>query len=1363
MTPRANQIQSMIADIDKLLAHKGKRLWGVISSQEEPREVLQRVRDFLANESEGSANSSSQAQIPPLVAKFMEEGHNSEDLQQPQSTDNLLSELIQPLKLELKTLYEERANLVSEIRDLEKKRLHDYSLAQQLASQEKIISEFMQVLQSRLQDNIVVGNSVSSFDGSANTTIRKALPASSDRVDSGRVENLTKLTNDLDQRLVALDGTVNVVFEGLQRNIHAYHDSLSQALSRMHYKGVQGEQLLESFIKNVANLSPAQINSAEFIKQATDDITVETIDAQSVESTQINNQTNSQLKQDFQTVEGDKIKSVEYNQDTNDNLVTPDETIDNIEFSQAQQSSDDSSSTFDLEKIISQLEEDSVSEELSEASNQLLKPDNSVSEELSEASNQLLEPDNSVSEDLSEASNQLLEPDNYLEVEFPEETEQEREEKQETENQETEKKELVEEDAFDSPEKMQAVLTELKKSTSQEELPADIFSDNEDEVDELYASLFDSDRTTTSNPQPPQQVITQAIDVENLATSADTSTEIDSQLLQTPIEEEKEVVSSEVVFEYVRESSTQERSPITDPWNGDNKDSAADSEFTIESTQNPPQLNQAAAKTYKRKTEAASEDTVTTLTELLFEEEAATKVASEEVVTPVEAPTAQEEVVTPEVQQEVAAPAEQEATTPEAVIQPTSDQPQLKEISLRATSLRQPDKNEEAITEATTETSTLDSLPQTEKTIAPDEEKSQDNSSYVTSTEIPSINSSHTVWYLGLDIGTTGISAALLNRSTTEIHPIYWAQENQSQTNSQNLNFRLPAEVYLPKTSITQDKGDCAEQNIYSAYLKPYLPISLPYKSISETDKSEVRQKWEPILQLNEFSAVPLVWIIRSLSKLLLTLKSDSNSTTLGLTATAIRIEKEQFSNIINNIAGIICTCPSEWSEQYRFNIRESLLISQLVEHPQQVFFVEEAIASLLGELEGANGEIVKLVQNENYAPAITSDRHLTGNTLVINIGASATEMALVDIPTDLIDLSHNEFMLHGFTCGGKAMEQDIITQLLLPEKWRKSRNSESEEPNIDNNPLHWKPNIPGLDKVRFSSLELEQLELPRAGEPDISQRIRLQQRLESSPLGKALLDAAIALKLILQHQESFLIELADQRWELQRRDLESQVFVPFVRRINRELNKLLVARGIPTEAINQIILSGGVSSINAISRWLQQKLPSAKIIQEKYLGENGTPATSRVAQGLCLLPLHPLVLEIPRQQYTDYFLFTELLRLIPEKATTFGEVIGLFESRGINTRSCQQRLLAFLEGEIPPGLVPSSQDMQWLNKSSIQNSNYKSISASPLFDKQGSLSYRPNLRQLQHLRNYLDAIKASAHQSLEEPYTVNFAVGVRE
>ncbi|MDY6897542.1 MAG: hypothetical protein SWZ49_05610 [Cyanobacteriota bacterium] len=1378
MTPRANQIQEMIADIDKLLQHKGKRLWGVISSQEEPRQVLQRIRDFLANEAEGGGESS-QAQLPPLVAKFMQEGNQElRESPKPQvSANNELYELIEPVKAELKSLLEERANLVSEIRELEKKRLHDYSLAQQLASQEKIISEFMQVLTNRLQDDIALPLTASAEGGSSNTTTQKALPAAISQRDSTRVENLAKLTNDLDQRLVALDGTVNVVFEALQRNIHAYHDSLSQSLARMHYKGVQGEQLLEVFIKNVANLSPSQVNS-ELIEQALDE--VETIDAQSVESTETSNQLNhdfetvesnestepsNQLNHDFETVESNESNEISnqlnhdfetveadenietYNQDNNDNsVVTLDETIDNIEFSQAQQNLDNEniSVTSDLENAISQVEQDSVNEDEAEE----------------------------------------LEQDNYLETKSTQEKEEYFEE-----NQQVIEQQIVKEpDAFDSPDKMEAVLTELKKSST-----TDLENDNEDEVDELYASLFDSETSTTSNPRTaPQQVITQAIDVENHPTSA----ELDSQLKET--QTEKEVVSQEVVFEYVPPTSTDDTSEsLLDNQSLENESPMIDLWSNSESTpQNLQPLNQTTPKTYKRK-QAKSEDTVNSLTELLFEEEAApvensqptselqsqlqpeTSVIEEETTTPeIQQQTTPkpEETTTPEIQQQQTTPTPEETTKPEIQqpkqseppTQSIKEKPQLKEItlpvsSLRQSKIRQPTKELDVSTLTTSKTNTP--LPQTEKTLANSEEEkpSQENSTgSVTSTEIPPVNPEDTVWYLGLDIGTTGISAALLNRSTTQIHPVYWSTENQAT--AQNRSFRLPAEVYLPRTSINSDKGEnAAEQNIYSAYLKPYLPISLAYKSISETASSEIRQKWEPILQLNEFSAVPLVWILRSLSKLLLTLKSDSNSTTLGLTATAIGIQKEQFSSIINNISGIICTCPSNWSEQYRFNIRESLLISQLVEHPQQVFFVEEAIASLLGDLEGANGEVVKLVNDENSAPIVTSDSQILGNTLVINIGASATEMALVDLPEDKQDLSHDEFMLHGFSCGGKAMEQDIITQLLLSSKWRKPRNGKSSDTDSDNNPLHWKPNIPGLEQIRFSSLGLEQLELPRAGEPDLSQRIILQQRLESSPLGKALLDAAIALKLILQHQESFTIELADQRWELQRRDLESQVFVPFVRRINRELNKLLVARGIPTEAINQIILCGGVSSINAISRWLQQKLPSAKIIQEKYLSENGTPATSRVATGLCVLALHPLVLEIPRQQYTDYFLFTELLRLVPEKAVTFGEVIQLFESRGINTRSCQQRLLAFLEGEIPPGLVPTNQDMQWLNNSSVQNSNYKSITATPLFDKQGSLSYRPNLRQLQQLRNYLDAIKNSAHQSLEEPYTVNFAVGVSQ
>ena len=514
-------------------------------------------------------------------------------------------------------------------------------------------------------------------------------------------------------------------------------------------------------------------------------------------------------------------------------------------------------------------------------------------------------------------------------------------------------------------------------------------------------------------------------------------------------------------------------------------------------------------------------------------------------------------------------------------------------------------------------------------------------------------------------------------------------------------------------------------------------------------------------MQLNEFSTVPLVWIVRSLSKLLLTLKSDSSSTTLGLTAAAVGLSHQTFHSIIKQLAGVVCTCPSNWSEQYRFNVREALLISKLVQHPQQVFFVEEAIASLLSELDGANGETVELNTHQGSRLAKTSEHPLVGSTLVINIGAAFTEMALVDLPEHLEDLTHSDFMLHGFAYAGKGIEQDIICQLLFPPKWRQSRTIQSDSNSSTSSPGPWQPVTPGLDQMHLSDLAWEELNLPRPGEPDVSDRIRLQQRLEGSLLGKAMLDAAIALKLILQHQDSFTLELADQQWMLQRRDLESQVFVPFVRRLNRELNRLLVAKGIPTEAINQAILTGGVASISAVSRWLRQKVPNAKIIQDLYLGENGAPTCSRVAYGLAMLPLHPQVLEVPRQQYSDYFLFTELLSLLPERALSFDEVIQLFENRGINTRNCQQRLLAFLEGELPPGLIASSIDSHWLTQSAKENSEYQAITAAPLFEKQGSLTYRPNMQQQQSLCRYLDAIKASTQQSLEEPYTVNFVIGM--
>lgn len=1156
----ATEIQTLITEIDSLLANKGKGLSRILSNQgQEERGILENIRAFLVD----LAEKQNQNLSPAAGVDF--------------------SAVLQPLQMEIQGLLQERKNLVEEIRQLEQQRLHNYSLAQQVANQEQVISEFLQVLMSRVggnmnstmefaQPSLLPEQYITSPVDSDNT-----MPAAGEAIanlpqrlpQAEELERIKSLAGELDQKLRSFDGSVNVVFEALQRNIHNYHDSLSEALLRMHSKGMQGEELLTSLVENWQQVL--------------------------------------------------KLKT-------------------------SQQSPESTSTPLD-------------------------KP---------------LESD--------------LDTSNS------------------------------------------AIISEL------DILLAELSQENHDEVDKLYASLFDTEvvaeETVSVTPTLEQQL--------DLAVREEQKTR-DEVVSHAPIQLEEPEISED----NTETNSILDDISFPDPWENKSSGNAEalaglDTAEIGKSWQIIEPIT--TTKPVMEPLEAAnSEDIITSLAELLPE---TPEVIPENYI-----------LAAPEENLLSQATAEIDAGMPDIDIDDvhleqleqdldsfSGELPEVSVLSLE-TEESQPETPVLPSTVEIDESQIVTQILPVSAEIDTDALDTQLILEDFSATNPPPIAPStlKSVWYLGLDLGTTGISATLLNRATTEVYPLFWSMETAQQEATGKRSFRLPAEVYLPISASPQSARDSTKSIAFSAELKPYLNVVLPYRKAD--------QKTEPTLQPNEVATVPLVWMVRSLSKLLLTLKSDRSSTTLGLTAAATGLNPDQFQQIIDNLAGVICSCPSGWLEQYRFNVREALLISKLVEHPQQVFFIEEAIASLLSELDGANGEELKIINRQGFRSAKSSETPLVGNTLVINIGAGATEMTLVDLPENLLELAHSDFMQHNFAYAGKGIRQDIICQLLLNEKWRESRTNPTETP-TNKNAFHWQPSIPGLEQAQLSSLEWEQLTLPRPGEPDVPERIRLQKRLESSQLGQALLEAATRAKLVLQHQDTFIIELADQRWTLHRRDLESQVFVPFVRRLNRELNRLLVARGIPTEAINQAILTGGVASLAAVSRWLRQKLPNAKIIQHLYLDENGAPVCSRVAYGLSALPLHPQVLEIPRQQYTDYFLFTELLELLPERAISFGEAIQLFEARGINTRSCQQRLLAFLEGEIPAGLVPNSVDSLWLSEASIENPDYRAIVSEPLFEKQGSLSYLPNLDQVRSLKQYLEAIQNNTKQSLKEPYTVNFVIG---
>ncbi|WP_017716912.1 hypothetical protein [Kamptonema formosum] len=611
---------------------------------------------------------------------------------------------------------------------------------------------------------------------------------------------------------------------------------------------------------------------------------------------------------------------------------------------------------------------------------------------------------------------------------------------------------------------------------------------------------------------------------------------------------------------------------------------------------------------------------------------------------------------------------------------------------------------------------------------------------------VPSEGSpSEKVWYLGIDFGSTGISAALLNRQTLQVYPIYWVEGEQPESGKpQERSFRLPCvaslsgaggEWSVAEAGRATGTGPQEKPGLLLQNFKPYLKVAIAGTSAGAGAEAESGPNpWEPWVQWSDRHLIPVSCLTDAARALLATLKPGSSvaggsgrfERKSPMSAGAAGLEPAAFSNAMGSLAAAILSCNVSWPDSYSFNLREAVLAARLVGRAEQIVFVEDALAAVLSVLGGASGETVTVSGNSSQKLHLFKADWL-GVTLAISAGAAATELCLVNLPDNLQNLSHESFRCHSFPYAGDAMDLDIICQLLLGEK--------------------------GKSLAPLKALPAE--ELPRPGEPDLQKRYRLQQLLRSSSQGQALLEAAKHLKLILQHQERFTLELGSQRWVCTRRDLESRVFVPFVQRLNRELNALLSHTGVPVQAIDQALCTGGTATLPAIARWLRQKLPNATIIQDTYASDR-PPACSRVAYGLATLPLHPQVFDVKSLHYSDCFLLLELLRCCPDRPLSVAEIVRLLELRGINTGICFDRILAVLEGDLPVWIRPDPALALLLTPEFRENADVLGLHAAPLFYKQDDSTYRPNVEQCQRLRHYLSQLMAGTSQKLDEPLTVD-------
>ncbi|MGD1712564.1 hypothetical protein [Dapis sp. BLCC M172] len=652
-------------------------------------------------------------------------------------------------------------------------------------------------------------------------------------------------------------------------------------------------------------------------------------------------------------------------------------------------------------------------------------------------------------------------------------------------------------------------------------------------------------------------------------------------------------------------------------------------------------------------------------------------------------------------------------------------------------------------------------------------------------------------WYLGIDFGTTGISAALLNRISGEIHPIYWElvvakpeldipEINQEFTlstksiktfNYPEKIYRLPSIIYIAQKLEEADNDEeetIAEQPLLLEDFKPSLKVTIPYVAIKfEQQKLQEKQEesfllppnfyaktsHEPILQWSEKHQIPLSLVKQGLVTLLKTfqpqvnlqnsislIEKDSQTTVItnDYICGAVGLEHQAFVSAFAQLNSVIMGSPASWPEAYRFNLREAVLEAGLVKNVNQVVVIEDAIATALSELTSVTED------TENYG--ISDLRR--GRILIVNVGATTTEFALVNLPENGQNLTYSNFYCHSFAYGGHALDQDIICQLLLKDDIIKSLSNNQD------------------DQEKSSQV------WPRPGYPDLSIRYQLQQWLQSSSYRQELLVTARNLKVILPSEKEFSLNIGNNIKYLQQKDLETKVLEPFVQQLNQELNNFLSKVGISPVGINRAICTGGSGCWKAIARWLRQKLPNAIIVQDGKvesenvdLGQENEQRSDnclsqvedikltigRVAYGLAILPLYPKIVDIPQQQYNDYFILWEILQVFSDYPLSVKEIFQLLEKRGINTRVCQEKIQTILDGNLPVGLIPSQEDLILLSEVSQQNDDYKILKGKPLFDwETESNRYELNYEQAEYVREYLSKLVASSRQKLKEPLIIN-------
>jgi hypothetical protein len=398
-------------------------------------------------------------------------------------------------------------------------------------------------------------------------------------------------------------------------------------------------------------------------------------------------------------------------------------------------------------------------------------------------------------------------------------------------------------------------------------------------------------------------------------------------------------------------------------------------------------------------------------------------------------------------------------------------------------------------------------------------------------------------------------------------------------------------------------------------------------------------------------------------------------------------------------LAGVAINQPVGATDAYRFNLQDVVLSAGLVSQPDCIAWVEEGVAVVLSQLHQAE--------------------ELSGGLLVVNAGAISTEITLIQLPVAPSQLERHLLLMRRIPYGGNAIDQDMITQLLYPT-------------------------AQGWD-----SLRLNELNLPLPGEPDLETRYRLQQRLESQPLGRSLLRSVRQIKPSLcQHDVTYRLD--QQTWPLHRHDLLNWIVLPYLQQLNREINGLLTQAKQPASALRRVICTGGTATIPAISLWLQQKFAQAEV-QVDATSSGAGPTTAPIStshlvcQGLSLLPSFPRLLAQCTHPNGDLVVLRVVLQYLATlpapQLVTEAQLLQALAQAGLDPAACRAMLLQLLEGQLPTGLLPTATSRLLFSADAWQTPEVAAIAQAPLFIPYEHQLYRVNASQREAVWKYLQTL----------------------